>query len=146
MSWNHHLPEQAAAIPYRINGGGVKICLIRRRTSDFWSVPKGTVEPGDTHGETAIKESWEEAGLRGRITGNSIGTYRYQKYGNTLTVAVYLMEVHAHEDAWDEAHLRERQWFSLREATEMLAGHPLQPLWERATRLLAAPPEIPRQT
>ena len=133
--------EQAATIPFRHSHGTVKVCLIRRRGSEAWSLPKGTVDPGETIQKTALKESWEEAGLLGRLCGEPIGTYRYEKYGSTLRVAVYLMEVIAHEDDWDEAEIRERKWFTLHEATTLLSEHPVQKLLPRAGALLGGPPD-----
>ena len=133
---SNHNPEQAATIPFRRKGRSVKVCLIRRHDSDVWSVPKGTVDPGETLHETALKESWEEAGLRGRLLGDAIGTFRYSKLGTKLTVAVFLMEVLAHVEDWEEAHIRERRWFSLGEAAERLSGHPVRPLLDRAASLL----------
>lgn len=131
-------PEQAATIPFRGNGKKVEVCLIRRWDSNLWGIPKGTVDPGETHDETALKESWEEAGLRGRLVGDAIGAYRYRKLGATLTVEVYLMEVRTLDDTWQEAHLRERRWFPLHEAVELLAGHPVRPLLEQARSALSA--------
>jgi 8-oxo-dGTP pyrophosphatase MutT (NUDIX family) len=133
--------EQAATIPFLHRQGTVKVCLIRRRGSDFWGLPKGTVDPGESLPKTALKESWEEAGLLGRLCGGPIGTYRYEEWGQTLDVAVYLMEVIAHEDEWDEAEIRERRWFTLPEATRLLSSHPAQQLLGRASALLGGPPD-----
>jgi 8-oxo-dGTP pyrophosphatase MutT (NUDIX family) len=130
-------PEQAAAIPFRRNGAKVQVCLIRRWDSTGWSIPKGTVDPGDSLSETSLKETWEEAGLRGALHGECVGTYRYQKLGASLTVAVYLIEVTTQADVWDEAHLRERKWFALNEAIARLSDHPVQPLLDRAVNMLA---------
>jgi 8-oxo-dGTP pyrophosphatase MutT (NUDIX family) len=138
--------EQAATIPFRHNKGTVKVCLIRRRGTEAWSLPKGSVDPGDTLPHTALKESWEEAGLLGRLWGDPVGTYRYEKRGATLQVSVYLMEVIAHEDEWDEAEFRERRWFTLHEATELLATHPVQQLLYRAGSLLSGPPDSWRRS
>ena len=118
--------DQAATIPFRHSKGPVKVCLIRRRGTEAWSLPKGSIDPGDTLEKTAIKESWEEAGLLGRVCGES------------LNVSVYLMEVIAQEDDWDEAEFRERKWFTLQEANELLAQHPVQKLLARAHSLLGA--------
>ena len=86
-------PEQAAAIPIRRAGRTLQICVIRRKDANRWGIPKGLVDPGDTHEETALNEAWEEAGINGRLLGAAIGTYRYRKWGTRLTVAVYVMEV-----------------------------------------------------
>ena len=138
--------EQAAPIPFRRNKGTVRVCLIRRRGTEAWSLPKGSVEAGDTLSRTALKESWEEAGLLGRLWGDPLGTYRYEKRGATLQVSVYLMEVIAHEDEWDDADFRERKWFTLHEATELLSAHPVQELLPRAGALLGGPPDSWRHT
>jgi ADP-ribose pyrophosphatase YjhB (NUDIX family) len=121
--------QQAAVVPFRRNGRKLEICLIRKKGSKKkWSIPKGFIARGDTSKETALKEALEEAGLKGRLVGDSIGRYEYRKWGTTLAVAVYLMEVNGEEDDWDEADFRERRWAPLDEATELLEPHPVQPL------------------
>jgi 8-oxo-dGTP pyrophosphatase MutT (NUDIX family) len=128
-------PEQAAAIAVRRSGRRLEVCLIRRKGARGWGIPKGLVEDGETHRETALKEAWEEAGLTGRLVGRSLGTYDYQKWGATLTVAVYLMEVEAQEKVWEEAWFRERRWMSFDDALALLKEHPAGALLDRARRL-----------
>ena len=134
---NSGLPQQAAAIAVRRNGDRVQVCLIRRKGSRKWGIPKGQVDPGDTHEETALNEAWEEAGLRGRLIGDVVGTYEYEKWDTTYAVAVYLMEVLEQHDDWDEADFRERRWASFGEAASLLVKHPVRPLLDRAISLLA---------
>ena len=130
------VPEQAAAIAVRRVGAKPQVCLIRRKKSGVWGIPKGVVDPGDTHEETALNEAWEEAGLMGRLIGDTIGTYRYVKWGRTLTVAVYIMEVLDEADVWEEAGFRERRWASFAEAVALLEEHPALALVERARQLV----------
>jgi 8-oxo-dGTP pyrophosphatase MutT (NUDIX family) len=125
------MPQQAGVIAVRRAGGDVEMCLIRRRESRGWGIPKGMVERGDTLEETALNEAWEEAGLRGRLIGGAIGTYEYEKWDLDLIVAVYVMDVLEQHDDWDEAHFRERTWASLGEAAALLADHPVFPLLQR---------------
>src|SRR5690349_16713310 len=101
-------PEQAAAVPVRRIGRNLQVCIIRRKPSGSWGIPKGIVDPGATHEQTALNEAWEEAGIQGRLLGGAIGTYRYKKWKTRLTVAVYVMEVTHQEQTWDEAEFRER--------------------------------------
>jgi 8-oxo-dGTP pyrophosphatase MutT (NUDIX family) len=131
-------PQQAAAIPIRRRGSELQVCLIRKRLSGTWGIPKGTVDSGQTHETTALKEAWEEAGVRGRLVGDSLGTYQYEKYGRSLTVMVYVMEVLEHHRDWEEAGLRERKWASLEEAGLLLIEHPAHVFLSRARRLLDA--------
>jgi ADP-ribose pyrophosphatase len=132
------MDQQAAAIPFCRRENGVFVCLIRRRDATFWGIPKGFVDPGDTREETALNEAWEEAGLRGQLLGEAIGTYQYVKFRGRLTVAVYVMEVLTEEPAWPEARLRERRWFRMDEAVTLLAGHPVNPLLARAAALVSS--------
>jgi 8-oxo-dGTP pyrophosphatase MutT (NUDIX family) len=130
-------PQQAAAIPIRRRGSVLQVCLIRKRLSGSWGIPKGTVDSGETHETTALNEAWEEAGVRGRLVGDALGTYRYEKYGRPLTVMLFVMEVLEHHKDWDEAGIRERKWASLDEAGSLLAEHPAHAFLERALRLFS---------
>jgi 8-oxo-dGTP pyrophosphatase MutT (NUDIX family) len=130
-------PHQAAAIAFRRTGDTVQLCLIRRKdTQKRWGIPKGVIDPGDTPAETAVNETWEEAGLVARAIGDTIGAYKYDKWGRTLTVAVFLLEVLDEEDTWDEADVRERRWTSIDAALDLLSQHPVRPLLDRAIDLL----------
>jgi 8-oxo-dGTP pyrophosphatase MutT (NUDIX family) len=130
-------PQQAAAIPIRRRGSDLQVCLIRKRLSGTWGIPKGTVDSGQTHEATALNEAWEEAGVRGRLVGDSLGTYRYEKLGRPLTVMVYAMEVLEHHKDWDEAGIRERRWASSEEAESLLLEHPALEFLSRALRLFS---------
>jgi phosphohistidine phosphatase len=131
-------PEQAAAIPVRRIGRNLQVCVIRRKESSRWGIPKGLVDPGATHGQTALNESWEEAGIKGRLLGPAIGTYRYKKWGSRLTVSVFVMELLEQAATWEEAAFRERLWVSWAEAGVLLAEHPVAPLLGRAHALVTA--------
>lgn len=131
------LPQQAAAIAVRRNGTGLEVCLIRKVGSRNWGIPKGQVDPGDTHEETALKEAWEEAGIRGRLIGDPLGTYEYDKWDTTFEVAVYLMQVLEQHAKWREAAFRERQWTSFSEAASLLVAHPAREFLNRARSLAA---------
>ena len=129
-------PEQAAAFPVRRRGRDLQVCLIRRKSAGAWGIPKGLVDPGDTHEDTALNEAWEEAGISGRLLGHPVGNYRYRKWGTKLTVAVYVMEVLHQEPDWDESAFRERMWASFAEAAELLSAHPVAPLIDRVRELI----------
>ena len=102
---------------------GIQVCLIRKGNNP-WSIPKGLIEHGDTQRATAVREAWEEAGIRGRLVGRSIGRYQYDKWGDTLTVAVYLMKVRSSQRRWPESDVRRRQWMAPARASAALRRHP----------------------
>ena len=104
--------RQAAAIPLR----GSHLCLVTSRSGKRWVIPKGNMEPGKTAGEIALQEAWEEAGLTGILQRDPVGSYLYEKLGNTYHVIVYQMRVTAVADDWPEISFRERSWLTLPQA------------------------------
>jgi 8-oxo-dGTP pyrophosphatase MutT (NUDIX family) len=100
--------RQAGAIPLR-NG---RLCLITSRNGKRWVIPKGLIEPGQTAGETALQEAWEEAGLVGALDSEPVGSYLYDKYGGTCHVTVFLLRVADVAQEWPERDSRQRIWVS----------------------------------
>jgi 8-oxo-dGTP pyrophosphatase MutT (NUDIX family) len=141
-------PRQAAAIPVRqTDDGVVQVCLIRRKTSAKWGIPKGYIERGDTDVQAALAEAYEEAGLNGRVKGDSVGTYEYEKGPLALTVTVYVMEVLEERTPWREMRWRERRWCSIEEAGALLSGHPVSALYDRIrSTLVSTAPDALRQS
>ncbi len=131
------LPQQAAAIAVRRNGTAFEVCLIRKMGSRNWGVPKGQVDPGDTHEKTALKEAWEEAGITGRLIGDALGTYQYDKWDARFEVVVYPMEVLEQHPRWQESSFRERRWTSFGEAASLLSEHPVRTFLDRVKKLAA---------
>jgi phosphohistidine phosphatase len=127
-------PDQAAAVPVREADGRVEICLIRRHGQRRWGIPKGFIDDGDTPMEAALNEAREEAGLIGRIDGPAVGTYEYSKWGDHLSVAVFVMRVREALPVWDEMDVRERRWMTIPEAGRLLEQHPVSPLWDDIVR------------
>jgi len=58
--------QQVAAVCYRMRKRGVEFLLIQTR-GGRWIFPKGGVEPGLTHAQSAALEAFEEAGVHGRM-------------------------------------------------------------------------------
>jgi 8-oxo-dGTP pyrophosphatase MutT (NUDIX family) len=128
--------RQVAVLAVRHGQNGLEVCLIRRKDSGHWGIPKGFIDRGVAPKEAALNEAFEEAGLQGQILGDAIGTYDYKKWSVPLTVAVYLMEVLDEQEHWREIRFRERAWRSLDEAVVLLASHPVCTLWDRARERL----------
>ena len=124
-------PRQAAVIPVRRTNSRVEVCIIRRKGSSKWGIPKGFIDAGDSRKQAALNEAYEEAGLSGHVIGDSIGTYDYEKWDATLTVVVFLMEVLEEEPEWQEMGFRERRGCSLKEAAALLNNHRAWPLFDR---------------
>lgn len=46
-----------------------RLLLVHDADSGLWTVPGGIIEPGEAPPDSAVREVWEEAGVRVRLTG-----------------------------------------------------------------------------
>lgn len=132
------LISQACAVPFRAHQGALEFCLITSLNKGRWGFPKGTIDPGETYLDTALKEAYEEAGLRGEVVDEPLGQYDYAKWGASLRVTVVLMRVTEIHDRWLEAGLRQRIWCSAEEAQRRVAKADPRRFLEIAIERLAA--------
>jgi 8-oxo-dGTP pyrophosphatase MutT (NUDIX family) len=123
--------KQAAAIPLREG----RVCLVTAVSGKGWVIPKGCQEAGQTEEETARQEAWEEAGLRGTLSPQPVGTYKYQKWGKTCQVSVYVMQVSELAEDWPERSQRERRWLLPAEALHLILDPGLQRVIRQALAL-----------
>ena len=108
MPINGETIRQAAALPLRRG----RVCLITSRNGRRWIIPKGWIDPGQTAGEAALQEAWEEAGLTGALDREPIGSYLYEKEGQRFHVTVFLLRVVQVAQDWPERSFRQRSWVS----------------------------------
>ena len=133
---------QGCAIPYLIEGDELQLCLISLSNQSGWGFPKGMVDAPETAAQAALRESFEEAGVRGVIVGQALGEYSYVKRDVRLDVTVFLMRVTKIEKRWPERRVRQRRFCSASEARLLLATAEQRQLLDaalaRLTRQLAA--------
>jgi len=131
---NSWLPRQAllqvAALCYRLTDTGHEILLITSRGRGAWILPKGWPKSRLSSAETALEEAFEEAGIRGRVIGTSIGQYHYTKStsaGAMLECVATVHEVALIEIAPDfpEKGERQVQWFSPEAAAQAVTNSEL---------------------
>lgn len=120
--------KQSGVIPYRFLDDQIQILLVTSRSGRRWVIPKGIIEPDLSPQESAQKEAYEEAGVSGEISGKSLGTYSYKKWGGTCTVTVFLLKVEEILEDWEESYLRTREWMSVEEAVTRVDERKLKDL------------------
>jgi 8-oxo-dGTP pyrophosphatase MutT (NUDIX family) len=109
---------QYGAIPVRREGDGrLSILLVTSRETRRWVVPRGNPIFGLSPARSAAQEAWEEAGVRGRIESEPVGSYHYgkrRKHGETVPAEVQLFRLEVAElaERWPESGQRERRWFA----------------------------------
>lgn len=127
----HAGSRQFAALPTRkIEGDEREVLLVTSRETRRWIIPKGWPMPGRTPAEVAEREAFEEAGIRGKVVRKPIGRYDYWKRLEDslrlVRVEVFRMKVSRLLKVWPEAGSRQRAWFPLDIAAELVEEPGLQ--------------------
>jgi phosphohistidine phosphatase len=131
---------QSAVIPYQIDDDGTsRFLVIGSSKNKHRVVPKGIKDPGLTPQESAAKEAWEEAGIRGEVSEHSLGYYQTEKWGAECHVDVYAMRITEIVDAdeWEESH-RARYWLSSEQAAASLRQAELREMLRKLAADLVA--------
>lgn len=115
--------QVVAAVCFRILSTGVEFLLVRTRKGR-WTFPKGGVDAGLTHAQSAALEAYEEAGVHGRIEEVPFTRYsvRKTKYGEIdceEVIHAHLCEVLRHGPPQELN--RNPTWFSSQKAKRQLA-------------------------
>jgi len=124
---------QYAALPWRMTDGTLEVLLLTSRGTGRWVVPKGWPHDEFSSAHSAAQEAYEEAGIRGAVTREPIGSYRYDKTrdeGGSVECVVYVhaLEVIEQLDEWPEKGQRDLQWFPRLSAAEKVAEPELREL------------------
>jgi len=118
--------RQVAALPLRLaKNGAIEILLVTSRDSGRWIIPKGWTSKRLRDRKAAAREAREEAGVKGKILREAIGTYRYIKRelgdGVLVEVRVFLLKVSKRCKRWPEKRARRRAWFDIEDAASRVS-------------------------
>jgi 8-oxo-dGTP pyrophosphatase MutT (NUDIX family) len=130
---------QYAALPYRLNGHAQpEVMLVTSRETRRWIIPKGWPHKGKAPHRSAAREAFEEAGVVGAVSKDSIGSFSYQKRLRKSVVDcevhVFALEVKRQRKAWPEQREREVRWLSARAAARTVREPKLSAIIRRLAR------------
>ncbi|MFD1159829.1 NUDIX hydrolase [Roseovarius aestuarii] len=123
---------QVAALCYREVEGRTEVLLITSRDTGRWILPKGWPMDGMDAPDAALKEAWEEAGVKtGDLDKDPIGAFDYEKrlddgYESPVHAQVYKVKVVEMTDEFPEADERSLSWFTPDEAANKVKEPGLQ--------------------
>jgi len=126
--------RQFAALPWRRRSDGeVQVLLITSRESRRWVIPKGWPMHEMSPSAAAAREAYEEAGVFGEAASEALGAYVYDKRlpggeVRAVEVQVFAMEVFVEKLAFPEQGQRDKRWFDLVAAAELVDEPGLQAL------------------
>jgi 8-oxo-dGTP pyrophosphatase MutT (NUDIX family) len=116
---------QYGALCWRQGEDGPQVLLVTSRDTGRWIIPKGWPMPGLQPEETAAREAWEEAGVRGVASSRALGVYTYDKVIDRqatppvsvpCVVAVYPVNAVSRDRNFPEADERRHKWMSRKKA------------------------------
>ncbi|KAI8996797.1 NUDIX hydrolase domain-like protein [Pilobolus umbonatus] len=111
----HNIRQVAGCLP--IDPVSRRFLLISSsKNPDAWVIPKGGWEVDETQEHAALRETWEEAGLKGKITGQ-LGVF-VERYRKKIRAHHWIFEMEISEivKKYPERKKRDRRWFTYEEA------------------------------
>lgn len=120
----------AGVIIYRKTSEGLKF-LILYHGGTYWNFPKGRIESEERSFETAIREVFEETGIRAKEMNFNRNFKAYERFVTTIKgervlriVILYLAETRqAHVRLKPYGHEEGYGWFTYKDALKILGKH-----------------------
>ena len=137
-------------VRHQLSAGGVvarpgdvlELCLIRPAGRTVWALPKGWVEPGETHEVAALREIREETGIEGVIDGD-LDSIEYWFYSREDQVRIhkvvhfFLVRFVCGDTSQHDHEVAEAAWFAVDRALDRMTYPNERQIVRKATALLA---------
>lgn len=112
--------EAAGGVVIRDGPGGREVLVVHRPAYDDWSLPKGKLEPGETHEAAATREVHEETGWE-CARGDELPEARYlDRKGRSKRVRYWNMTPLSFSGFVPNHEIDDSRWISLTEAATLL--------------------------
>jgi 8-oxo-dGTP pyrophosphatase MutT (NUDIX family) len=103
--WNDKRATHGGGVVYRFRDSAPELLLVTARFDhSVWVLPKGHIEAGESSGQTAVREVFEEAGVTARIV-EFLTRSRQIARGRAQHIDYYLLEMVAQGPAGEERRL-----------------------------------------
>ncbi|KAG1932519.1 diphosphoinositol polyphosphate phosphohydrolase NUDT4B isoform X2 [Pimephales promelas] len=114
--------RRAACLCFKNEREDEVLLVSSSRNPDQWIVPGGGMEPEEEPCGAAVREVFEEAGVKGKL-GRLLGVFENQDRKHRTYV--YVLTVTETLDDWEDSVNigRKREWFPVDEAIKVLQSH-----------------------
>ncbi|XP_055029804.1 nudix (nucleoside diphosphate linked moiety X)-type motif 4a [Misgurnus anguillicaudatus] len=115
--------KRAACLCFKNEREDEVLLVSSSRHPDQWIVPGGGMEPEEEPGGAAVREVYEEAGVKGNL-GRLLGIFEQNRDSKHRTYVYVLTVTETLEDWEDSVNIgRKRKWFKVDEAIRVLQCH-----------------------
>lgn len=122
---------QAGGVVFKPHPAAPRVLLVKaRKNPGLWIFPKGHIEGDETPAEAALRETREEAGVKGDIVAR-IGALEFESGRDIVQVDYYLVQWTADVQTTEG---RDRRWCTVEEATDLLVFAGARALLTKAVR------------
>jgi len=109
---------QAGAIVFRKEGDRLTVLLVRsKKNPTIFVFPKGHIEDGESAAETAIRETWEEAGVTGKLGPRVGAPLEFESGKERVSVQYFILRATADKPSPEG---RDKLWLTVDDASEAL--------------------------
>ncbi|MDX2503404.1 MAG: NUDIX hydrolase [Gammaproteobacteria bacterium] len=105
---------EIGAFPFLVKKGKIYIMLITNSSGKLWILPKGQPEKNLNQAQVAELESYEEAGVKGKVINSRL--HKEFKRDNSNTLEIYPLLIKKTLTEWPEDSYRKRRLVSIKEA------------------------------
>jgi bis(5'-nucleosidyl)-tetraphosphatase len=131
--------KSCGAIVFNQSNGKLAYLLLRHRNGMHWGFPKGHVEAGESEAETALREIYEEAGLRVELREGFRTAVEYApSQGAWKKVVYFLGEASSLEVNYQKEEIGDYRWAEYEAALELLTHENNRGLLREADQFLMA--------
>lgn len=121
---------------FRRDGEAISILLVRaKRDPKVWIFPKGHVEAGESAAEAALRETREEAGVRGALAGPIGAPVEFHNGREFVRVEYFLIRAVSETPGTDG---RAKRWFSVDDAISAATYDDMRRLLDEARHRIRA--------
>lgn len=112
--------EAAGGVVWKVDDERILVLLVHRPKYQDWSLPKGKLDPGESHEEAARREVEEETGFRCKL-GRELEQISYRDgRGRSKRVRYWAMTVSKGEFAVND-EVDEIRWLTIGDAVDRLS-------------------------